>query len=196
MLEIKAESPKHGTPTHQGWGVRGKKGKIDGVTMWLKGISPTGGYATDYRSPHHERAAYIVNNMLNLKLVPPTVLSLVDGKVVSAMKWVRGSRPHGEKPVKLAVFDYIIANGDRHYGNWLITPSGRVWAIDNAYTFGNLYVDAFYYREALPPTVKRKLREALKNKEEFHRQLDSLVGRRQVTAIVKRIKKVLAFKYN
>lgn len=191
MDKLTTITPRSGTPTHEGWN-RGKKDEIDGIKVWLKGNSPTIGDGSI--SPYNERAAYIINIMLNLKIVPLTVLHLIDGKVVSAQKWVYGVRPTISRPPLLIMFDYIICNSDRHGGNWLIKARGGFWAIDNAFTFSSLEVADFWCDGELPDGTKQKIREALKNTREFRKQLDNLIDRKQVTAVLERMKKVLAHK--
>ena len=193
MVELKTVTPHPDTPTAS---ITGKKGKIDGVSVWLKGASPTGTNST--RSPYNERAAYLVNLVLGLKLVPPTVLCLVEGEVASAMKWVRGGLPHISRPPLLDLFDYLIDNNDRHYGNWLVNGCGKVWAIDNAFAFHSTNTGTFYadskVPNKVPNKVKQKLREVLANPKEFHRQLDWLVGKSSVVALINRMKEVLRYK--
>src|SRR3972149_4554351 len=106
-MKLTTVTPRPGTPTAK---FRGKRGKIDGITVWLKGESPCD---TNGRSPYYERAAYVVDETLGLGLVPPTILYLCGGEVVSAMKWVRGKRPCISRPPILDMFDYLIANIDR-----------------------------------------------------------------------------------
>lgn len=184
--KLKTISPSPGTPTAV-MDNRGKRCKIDGIDVWLKGESPSSMNCT--RSPYHERAAYIVDTMLNLKLVPATVIRVVDGKVVSAQKWVYGERPSNNTPPLLAMFDYIIGNTDRHYGNWLIKKSGRVWAIDNALSFG-IYVSSFFLNIALPYRIRYRMLALLKNTQRLHKRLDYLVGEEGVNALIERLRNV------
>ncbi len=198
MVMLKTVSPKPGTPTasvrddKDGW-KRGKSGVIDGIKVWIKGDSPCG--SNESRSPYHERAAYLLDRMLRFKIVPPTVIRLMSGEVVSAQKYVRGSRPHINRPPILAIFDYIINNTDRHDGNWFVKPSGRIWAIDNALTFHE-YVGKFDDGgrvDELPYRVKYQLRLIANNPQRLHRRLDSLVGKKAVNALIERINNVVAY---
>ena len=178
---------------------RGRKDKIRGIKVYLKGSSPTAGLMQN--SPYYERAAYIINVMLGLKLVPPTILYLVknsydDGKdeLMSAMKLVRGKRPsrrEDDKPIVLDVFDYIIANTDRHDGNWLIKPSGRVWAIDNAYAFNTDHVYEIRDTYQLPVMLKRTIKKIVKNPKELRGTLLKLITRAEINDVLARMKYVL-----
>lgn len=187
---LKTMTPPPGTPTAT---FRSKRGRVGGVSVWLKGSSPTSG---NYRfSPYRERAAYVLDCVLTLKIVPPTVLHILKGEVVSAQKWVRGVYPDSDQaPLLLLLLDYIIHNTDRHQGNWLVKPSGRVWAIDNAMSFDSR-VGVFYDEcevDKLPYRVKYQLRRALKDTQKLHRRLDDLIGEVAVEAILERIGNVVS----
>ena len=93
-----------------------------------------------------EAATYQFAQILGLGyLVPPTVLRMVDGKPHSLQLWaywLSGCESYNAKinygsPAfrDLLFLDCIIANNDRHQGNFLVLPPNRVRAIDNAYTF-------------------------------------------------------------
>lgn len=185
--------PKEGTPTAM---FRGKRAEIDGTTFWLKGASPA--RHNDNRSPYNERAAYVLDRMLNLKMVPTTMLILVEGKVVSAQKWIEADRPRKNPSALLRVFDYIIENTDRHEGNWLVKDK-KVWAIDNAYGFGT-YVDdgrsvRNYYAVGITKRERAKLITRLEivlaDEQKIHEKLNCLIGKEDTDAVIKRMKQVL-----
>jgi len=202
---MRSVTPKRGTPTAKLYGCNGsgEQAEIDGVTVWLKGESPTYDWNDRANSPYKERAAYLVDRMLNLKLVPPTVLLLFDGKVVSAQRWVNGNRPSYAEPAIIVVFDYIIANSDRHDENWLI-ENGKVWAIDNAYSF--ILTDYFntatelrrlrYSINDLSAEDKAKLVARLelvlaKPRRNIHRRFDYLIGKKRTEGLINRMATVL-----
>jgi len=194
---MRSITPKKGTPTAQLYNKKGsgQKSKIDGVTVWLKGESPT--WADDRQSPCNERAAYLVNRMLRLNMVPTTVLRLHEGKLVSAQKWVTGKVPTNTCPAMLRVFDYIIANCDRHEGNWRVDGK-KVWAIDNAYTFTereNGTYELSHLQDlsnARIARLKKWLERALADKETLHKKFDSLLGESKTDALIKRMEHALA----
>jgi len=211
ILEGKSISPPPGTPVASSLDSRyggGRKGKILGVPVWLKGISPTCEKLNYDRSPYYERAAYIISEMLGLNLVPPTILYLLEGEVVSAMKWMtraeaawdRAEETDPQWKLRLDVFDYLIGNTDRHCGNWLITKTGRVWAIDNAYAFnfasydnGRGYGDEFDLRKGskLPTKIVLKMRQTVENPDYFRSQLNGLIDKEIIEAILKRMEKIV-----
>lgn len=188
----KTITPARGTPTASfrgGITGRGKKSKIDGISVWLKGDSPC--QSLDSQSPYNERAAYIVNEVLGLRLVPPTILYIYKGEVVSAMTWVCGKHPRCERPPLLVMFDYLIDNPDRHYGNWIIKRSGGVWAIDNALSFDSDVRDYYHGSVKLPRKIKKNMLAITKNSKDFRKQLKNLLDRKQITAVIERMKIVL-----
>lgn len=195
---MKSIIPKKGTPTAKVKGIyfRGKRKRIDGVTFWLKGESPVGYKDKDANSPYYERAAYLVSRMLRLRLVPYTAITLENGKVASAQRWVKGKRPTMRVTALLEVFDYIIANTDRHHGNWLISR-GRVRAIDNALSFGCgdlIHNDLRRYIDELSTTERAELMERLElvlaDQEKLHKRFDCLIGKRKTDALIDRMRTV------
>lgn len=171
---------------------RGKKATINGTRVWMKGHSPcTGG---DDLSPYHERAAYLIDEMLGLGIVPPTILYLDNnGELTSAMKWVRGKHNYTTDTEaketeynKMKLFDYLIDNNDRHGGNWIIRPSGKIWAIDNAMTFGT-WIDK-YPKYEVPLSIIKRMRQLVENKKYVYSQLLGLLEKSQINAFMDRMK--------
>jgi len=91
-----------------------------------------------------EEAAYLIDRMLGLYLVPVAYLSDLDGERGAVLYYVPGNDP--AKPVaeyqerwleKAALLDTVLCNLDRHSGNWLTHPDdpGRPVLIDNGLTF-------------------------------------------------------------
>ena len=200
MARLRGIILKAGTPTaylRNGDGT-GKKTKINGVPVWIKGSSPA--RQSDNNSPLCERAAYLVDKMLRFRFVPTTVLRLKEGRLVSAQRWVKGSFPEcSRNPAMLRLFDYIIANGDRHGSNWLIGKYGKIWAIDNAMTFDTNDWNYSYGAEleackdlskAERTKVKKSIKLVLANKKELHNKLDCLIGKDKTDALIKRMKNV------
>jgi hypothetical protein len=99
-----------------------------------------------------EVATYGIDRLLGLDLTPMTVQTRIvdatgDTLEGSVMYFVRDAGAPRElgiaKPDLLRFFDAVIGNSDRHAGNWLILPDGRVAAIDHN--------RAFQYRPPSPP---------------------------------------------
>jgi hypothetical protein len=101
----------------------------------------------------YEIAAYNLDKLLGLGMVPPTVQKRFRGKAGSCQLWIeesavlKKSLQEGlsskvlEKPNWLRqayvqqLFDNLIGNEDRHQGNVLITPDERSFLIDHSRTF-------------------------------------------------------------
>ena len=108
------------------------------------------GYFESYLS---EIAAYELDRMLELNMVPPTVEKRVSGSMMSAQMFVDSTvllkTLHGQQPPNLAawnrqvhrqrVFDNLIANIDRNAGNLLVlrTPDWYLVLVDHSRCFTN-----------------------------------------------------------
>ena len=92
-----------------------------------------------------ERAAYLVSMALGWDLVPLTRIVQHKGKVGSIQNWVDGTtksdktlETYSNKFIwEAGLFDILIANIDRHSGNWL-TKGNQAVLIDHGYSFPTL----------------------------------------------------------
>lgn len=185
-VDVVADKPKVGTPTAV-W--QAKKTNVGGVLVCMKGESLTGG--GNEKSPYRERAAYLVANMIGLHdLVPPTALHTLKGKVVSIQKWVSGDKPEVNQPNDLRLFDYIIANTDRHNMNWLTRRNGKVWAIDNAYSFND---GVLVYRPGTTPIdteILTRIERLLLQPWVVDRILGKLLSAHEIEGVMQRLANV------
>lgn len=80
-----------------------------------------------------EIAAYNIDKFLGFNRVPPTVSRSFRGEegTVQLMVGNLDQKFHLPNPHETRMFDYLIANDDRHLNNYLITKEGHVVAIDN-----------------------------------------------------------------
>jgi hypothetical protein len=119
--------------------------------MVWKPLSPGryGGYYESYRS---EIAAYELDKLLALNMVPPTVERTIDRKVGAAVMWIsaRSFKELGGAPsappqyqtswnrqlVHAKIFDNLIGNPDPNLGNWLVDGEWNVILIDHSRAFG------------------------------------------------------------
>lgn len=100
--------------------------------------------------PERELLSYDLDKALGFDLVPPTVLREVaqvgSGSVQAwvsqptAFEWIdRGYDYRKDKKNpwlhRLAAFDFISGQIDRHSNNWVMDDAHRVYAIDNGYSF-------------------------------------------------------------
>jgi hypothetical protein len=104
------------------------------------------GYWESYQA---EVAAYEMDKLIGLDMVPPTVRRSMDWKDGSLQWWVEGTRSykevehdHPSDPVKwshqlsrMETFDILIGNPDRNAGNILIDACWNVILIDHSRAF-------------------------------------------------------------
>jgi len=152
-----------------------------------------GGYWESYKS---EVAAYELDKLLNMHMVPPAVERSVRGEVGAGIMWLEGIRsvkqtggkvPVGEiwgKPLrKMLLFDNLIANADRNAGNILIGSPGELILIDHS--------RAFVTDRRLPNKIERvdaELWERVRTltPEELTRVLQPWIDAEAIGAIVHR----------
>jgi hypothetical protein len=105
-----------------------------------------GGYWEDY---HNEIAAYELDKLLALNMVPPTVEKTYRGEKGAAIMWISPSKSFKDlggtgapsappaladmwarQLVKAKMFHNLIANVDPNLGNWLVDPAWNLILID------------------------------------------------------------------
>jgi phosphoinositide 3-/4-kinase-like protein len=104
-----------------------------------------GGYQESYKS---EIAAYELDKLLALNMVPPAVERRIDGDAGAAIMWLEGTRsvketggkvptgPQFGRPLRvMQMFDNLIGNADRNAGNILIDGANNVILIDHSRAF-------------------------------------------------------------
>jgi hypothetical protein len=113
------------------------------------------GYWESYKS---EIAAYELDKLLELGMVPPTVEKKVKGETGAAVMWVSPAKSFkelggvpGQKGIpgptprdipswtkqlaRAKMFDNFIGNTDPNLGNWLVDPSWNIILIDHSRAF-------------------------------------------------------------
>lgn len=119
------------------------------VETTFEGFHFHGEKAARYRdSWKHEVAAYDLDRLLGLRLVPPTVERKLDGKRGSLQAWAEmpltrfGRGPLPEDPSRAETYlhaqrflDYLVFNTDRHVRNVMFGPDWRPVAIDHSIAF-------------------------------------------------------------
>lgn len=124
-------------------------GPVDSIAF--KNVPPgrSTGYWESYKS---EIAAYELDKVLGLDMVPPTVEKRVKGNLGAAVMWCQGVKSFkdfggvpsapGAKMVewnrqlaKAKMFDNLIGNQDPNLGNWLVDSSWNLILIDHTRAF-------------------------------------------------------------
>jgi hypothetical protein len=126
-------------------------GPID--RMAWKTIRPGihGGFWESYKS---EIAAYELDKLLGLGMIPPTVERQVNGDSGAAVMWAAPTKsfkdlggPPSPPPahlerwnrqlIRAKMFDNLIYNKDPNLGNWLVDPAWNLILIDHTRSFTN-----------------------------------------------------------
>jgi hypothetical protein len=112
-----------------------------------KPLPPTmkSGYRESYKA---EIAAYLLDRLLDLHMVPPVVEREVNGKTGAAVYWIEHTKPwdkdhppQGPEPgwsrqvSAMKLFDQLIANSDRNQGNLLYDADWHLFLIDHSRAF-------------------------------------------------------------
>jgi len=122
------------------------------------------GYTESYKA---EIAAYHLDRLLEMHMVPPVVERRVDGRVGAAVMWIedtkgwniakpiQGPEPRWSQQVsRMKLFDQLIANIDRNQGNLLYDTDWHLFLIDHSRAFTTR---ASLDGMAVPAAVDREL---------------------------------------
>jgi len=155
-----------------------------------------------------ERAAYLVDRFLGFKLVPPTTIREIDGRIGSAQQFIPDTRSfyeisgeerevYDDELNRLWFLDYLIWNMDRHGNNLLAgeTPEGNrsIHAIDNGLSFSGKRDSgsiSHYLHKPVPSDVSEKVRAIIhdsEKKELLRELLTELLPKNDVEAFFARV---------
>lgn len=110
-------------------------------------ILPPGRPAGYWESYKSEIAAYELDKMLGMDMVPPAIEKRVQGELGAAVLWVKPVRSWKEvenlpKPdkwnrqaVRMKMFDNLISNTDRNAGNLIVDDDWNLYLIDHSRAF-------------------------------------------------------------
>lgn len=159
-----------------------------------------------------EAAAYAVDRWLSHYAgVPPTVYRDLGGEAGALMEFVPASAsvtvreqasralegPAHEDYRRMAIFDHIIGNLDRHSGNWLVGEEGRLVPIDHGLAFplqnGDPGGHKFFFVKPFPlrPDELSRLREFLSHRQEIRAELGALLAPEAVEALFERVEQMI-----
>ncbi len=183
------------------------------VDVFKPGVSREEGAAPE---PHFtdsyqfDRAAYLVDRLLGLEMVPVVALRRWQGKPGAAIEWIAGAvneedrRSRGLEPPDprvldhqrfvMHLFDALILNTDRNLSNQLVTPvDWRLHLIDHSRSF-RLSTEVSPRFLAKPTRMPRELLERLAALDEktVARRLRGLVSRARVRALMARRDQLLS----
>ena len=126
-----------------------QRGIIDGTSMRFAWKALRPGYSKGFMESYKaEIAAYKLDRMLDLHMVPPQVERKIDGQNGAAVYWVENTKPWSvEKPpqgpepqwsmqlTRMKMFDLLIANIDRNQGNLIYDADWHLILIDHSRAF-------------------------------------------------------------
>ena len=168
-----------------------------------------GGVIVDFADSYkHEIAAYELDKLLGLDLVPPTVERTFGGRKGSLQLWVEGAMTEAERKkkkitppdpqawneqmYKVRLLHQLTDNTDfRNINNVLADPSFRVYAVDCSRGF-TIYTDLRAPKELV--RFSRSVLEALKalDRPTLEAQLAPWLGGPQIDSLLKRRDKIVA----
>ena len=157
------------------------------------------GYFESYKS---EIAAYELDKLLDLNMVPPVVEREMDGELGAAVMWVSpttsvkqmggrlsAGRVPGHEVRRMVLFDNLIGNPDRNAGNILVDGARNIILIDHSRAFvskKNLQTKVERVDEKLWAAIQALTPEALRE------TLGPLVGEDAVNAMLERRTRIQA----
>jgi hypothetical protein len=152
------------------------------------------GFPDNYKA---EVAAYELDKLLDLRMVPPSVETRVNGTLGALIYWLSPARmwddvEHEPKPdreawndqvIRMKMFDNLICNRDRNVGNLLVDASWTFYLIDHN--------RAFITSRDLPVRMSRICRElwdrmVALDEPTLRRALDPYLTPKEIRAILER----------
>ncbi|MBN2265523.1 MAG: hypothetical protein JW775_06890, partial [Candidatus Aminicenantes bacterium] len=193
------------------WRLTLRQGKVVRRAIWKDAMGVRGGYLEGWR---YEIAAYIMDKLLGVGMVPPTVEKARAGRPGSCQLWIDGTallRDLNRKAAKrdalgseawkdagyiAQFFDNLIGNEDRHTGNVLVTRDFRTILIDHSRTFrvGQSFVEGipFSDKNVPPDELMRRLprglvdRTAALSEPAVRKALEGLLSDTEIGAVMAR----------
>jgi hypothetical protein len=178
-------------------------GPVDSM-VW-KALPPgmSRGYYESYKS---EIAAYKIDKLLALDMVPPKVERQVEGKTGVAVMWVAPTKSfaeHGGVPrppaaqaaawnrqlVKAKMFQNLIGDIDPNLGNWLVDPSWNLILVDHSRALTDT-PRLVHEMQSIDAPLWARISALTEN--DLSAAVGSLLGRRELRAILDRREKMQA----
>jgi hypothetical protein len=163
----------------------------------------TGGHMESYKT---EIAAYEIDKLLELSMVPPTIERRVKNDLGSGIMWVaptRSFKQMGGAPVappryfdsfnrqmvRAKMYDNLIGNLDPNLGNWLVDPAWNLILIDHTRALTTLH-DRVHKLTRIDGPLWQKM-QAL-TEESLTAAAGKWIGRGEIRAILERRKRMQA----
>jgi hypothetical protein len=155
-----------------------------------------------WRSSRPETAAYELDKMLGLDMVPPTVERVIEGRQGSLQLWINGCKDYkqleGQVPAtpdwnhqiaRMNLFDALIFNPGRVATNMLVDPNWEIVLIDHLLAFSS-NGDV----RNLPSQFDRRLVAKLRvlREKELQTRLSGILSTEEIRNILKRRDALLA----
>jgi hypothetical protein len=156
-----------------------------------------------WRSSRPETAAYELDKILGLDMVPPTVDRVIEGRQGSLQLWINGCKDfkqlEGQMPAtsdwnhqiaRMNLFDALIGNPGRPATNVLVDPNWEIILIDHLLAFSS---DTEL--RTLPSQFDRRLVAKLRvlRENELQIRLNGILNREDIRNILKRRDALLAY---
>jgi len=139
-----AETPRGVTKSQRAFLAPG--GPVESFTWKPLASGRSGGFRESYKA---EIAAYEIDKLLQLDLVPPKVERTLEGETGAAILWVTPTRSFADlggppKPppaqrlawniqlIKAKIFHNLIGDIDPNLGNWLVDPAWNLILVDHS----------------------------------------------------------------
>ena len=156
----------------------------------------------------YEIAAYELDRLLGLDMVPVTVPRTVNGQKGTLQFWVEGAinarqmieggiRPEGWCPIEpqynlMNVFDVLVHNTDRTQENLLLTRDWNVVLIDHSRAFAlRQQPPTLLYQQPVELPAALAARLAALDRATLERELGPWLHKRQIDALIKRRDRLL-----
>ena len=213
---IKGEQLSFERGVTEPWRLTLRQGATVRKALWKDAVGVRGGYLEGWR---YEIAAYAVDKLLGVGMVPPTVEKVRDGRPGSCQLWIEGTGLYRDLTKRAAArdafakdqwknvgyiaqfFDNFIGNEDRNTGNVLVTRDFRGILIDHSRTFrvGKSFVEAipFSAKNVAPEDLMRRLpralveRTAALSEQTIRDALEALLTEAEIQAVLARQKLLL-----